>query len=646
MRTKLTLLALLAVPTIGLAATSGPSVPSVFGGNGHNASFDGRLYLVRDHVGWQAFVLRPEGATFRPDGLPDATGPIWSSPMLVVAGEPNGENALAICEPDPTRAPYACDASNNPGGPFACYDVQIVDSDALHDVAAGGMVFRRRHLVLRVENPNTAAARPVAHTWGALEPLATAGGGSLYGIEPTFTRDGKLMLWQGDLPSGDGQLLYSVATTACGATGWSAPRSVSHMYKDPAVNTKYRLAMRQLRAMDGSTFADNAPIYGAYPWMLPDGDGVMFSAALMACRGPDDPGGCGPRRNATAVLGYPTNWGIAHIDGGINPSTSDNVRLFFSSPGPTTFSQLPVSAGADVWPFFGTNTSNYVEVSFDDGLDGKYAGLWHMNESVTPAGDLDRTRSPDVSGYFNTAVLNGQIGFPAANNGVLGKALDTVNGWLEVNHDPSLSPTTGITMEMTIRPAGDPDCDGGNNFRTLLRKGEAFSLTLEESRGIRARVRVAGGAVRELYSGSVIVADGATWTRVGAEYDAQSGQMQIRFDDQVVADETFAPAPLEGTSDKLTIGGVGTRPACGVGINFAGTIDEVSVSRVARHIATPDAESDGAPDAGAGTGGDGGSGTGNNPDDSTPGGCCGVGAGRSSALLAFVVLALLRRRRA
>ena len=55
------------------AATSTASVPSVFGGNGHNASFDGRLYLIRTGPGWQAFVLRPEALTLRPDGLPDAT---------------------------------------------------------------------------------------------------------------------------------------------------------------------------------------------------------------------------------------------------------------------------------------------------------------------------------------------------------------------------------------------------------------------------------------------------------------------------------------------------------------------------------------------------------------------------------------------
>ncbi len=626
------------------AATSTRSVPSVFGGNGHNASFDGRLYIVRTGPGWQAYMLRPEGITYAPDGLPDAAGPLWSAPMQIVDGEPNGENALAICEPDPARAPFACDAAGSPSaaGPFGCYDVWVFDSDATRSVAQGGQRFRRRQLQLRVADPGTANARPVTFAWGPLETLATATGGPLHGIEPTFTKDGKLMIWNGSLGNGDQEsiMMYAVNQAACGRTGWSAPRSLSHMVNDPLVNTKYRIAMRQLRAADGRPFADGAAVPGAYPWLFPDGDAVMFSAALMPCRGPEDPGGCGPRRNATSVLGYPTNWGIAHIDGGVNPSTTDDVRLFFSSPGPATFSQLPVTPGKDVWPFFGTNTSNYVEISFDDGLDGQYAGMWHMNESVTPGGELDPTRSPDVSGYFNTAVARGAVAFPGPNNGVVGKAAVMTNGWFEVAHDPSLAPVNGMTMEMTIRPAGDPDCDAGNNFRVLLRKGESYSLVLEETRGVRARVRVAGGEVYALYSGAVLPADGATWTKVTAEYDARSGRMQMRFDDEVVAEETFPPAALEATGDPLTIGGVGARPACGEGINFAGAIDEVSVSRIARHIQSPvppDPEP-GAPDAGVDPEGPGGGGG--------AGGCCDGGGGPagSSVLVGLLALLGLRRR--
>src|SRR5512138_2009226 len=119
-RVALTVL-IVALPIVASAATSSRSVPSAFGGNGHNASFDGRLFIVRTGPGWQAYVLRPEAITYEGDGLPAASGAMWSAPLEVVAGEPDGENALAICEPDPSRAPYACDESNNPSaaGPFA-----------------------------------------------------------------------------------------------------------------------------------------------------------------------------------------------------------------------------------------------------------------------------------------------------------------------------------------------------------------------------------------------------------------------------------------------------------------------------------------------------------------------------------------------
>ena len=628
-----------------LGATSSSSVPSNFGGNGHNASFDGRLFIVRTGPGWQVYILRPEAVTYRPDGMPDAQGAMWSPAMQIVDGEPNGENALAICEADHTRAPYACDANNAPNaaGPFACYDVWLFDSDATKGVAAGGMTFRRRQLQLRVANPKSPNATPAAFTLGPLETITTSAAGQLHGIEPTVTRDGKLLLWQGSLNNGDqaGAMMYSVNANACSATGWSAPRTIAHMINDPAVNAKYRIAMRQFRATAGTPFTDNQEIFGAYPWLLPDGDGVVFAGALMPCRAPDDPGGCGPRRNATSVLGYPTNWGIAHIDGGINPSTTDVVRLFFSSPGPDTFTQLPVSTGKDVWPFFGSNTGNYVEVSFDDGLDGKYAGFWHMNESIGLNGELDVTKTPDVSGYFNTARVKGAITFPGPNNGVLGKAAVMNTGWFEVAHDASLLPTNGITMEMTIKPAGDPNCDAQNNFQWLMRKGDGYSLVLEETRGVRARVRVAGNVVRELYSGAQVPLN--AFTKITAEYDATSGKMQIRFNDNVVAEETFPPAQLAGTNDLLTIGGIGARPACGEGINFAGTIDEVSISRIARHLAPPDAPGDDAsvpdgssmPDADT-----------RNPASGEGGGCCDAGQrSRNSAFLLVLVILVLRRRR-
>lgn len=588
MRNWVVIAGMMGVVSTASAATSTPSVPSVFGGNGHTVSFDGRLFIVRRTLGWVAYVLRPEAATYLPEGLPDATGPMWSPRLRILDAEPeSGVNALAICEPAPDATPFPCDANNapTPDGPFSCYDVWVFDADASRSVEEGGESFRRRRLMVRVADPRTELAQPVAASWGEIEPV-TSTEGAMHGIELTTTRDGGLLVWNGSRNNNGeiGELMYSSNTDACAATGWSPPRSLTHMYNDPAVNTRYELATRQLRASDGTHYADGSAVIGAYPWLFQDGAAVIFAAAVMPCRAEDDPPGCGAIRNATSVIGAPTKWGLSHIDGGINPSTTDDVRLFFSSPGDDTFSQLPVTHGAEVYPFFGSNTENYVEVSFDDALDGNYLGFWHMNEVVTQDGRIDVTQSPDASGNFHTAHVYGAITFPGPNNGVLGKAAIATNGWLEVAHDPGLEPTDFITMEMAIQPAADPDCDADNNFRFLLRKGLAYSLVFEETRGIRARVLVAGGVERELYSGEVIPADGATWTKVAAQYEASTGVMQVLFNGIVVAQQQFDPAPLIGTGESLKIGGIGPRPTCGPdGLNFNGVIDEVAVSSVPRY---------------------------------------------------------------
>jgi hypothetical protein len=113
--------------------------------------------------------------------------------------------------------------------------------------------------------------------------------------------------------------------------------------------------------------------------------------------------------------------------------------------------------------------------------------------------------------------------------------------------------------------------------------------------------------------------------------------MQIRFDDRLVAQETFAPGLLEGTGESLLIGGIGPRPACGGGINFDGAIDEVSVSRIARHMGAVPAIDAGIPDA---------PGTDVGPPYTPPAGCCDArGPAGGPAVLGLLVLAAIRRRR-
>jgi hypothetical protein len=646
------------------AVTSTRSVASSFGGNGHNASFDGRLFLIRDGAGWQARLLRPEATTYHTDGLPNAQGPMWSPLALLLGPGSVNENALAICEPDAKRAPFACDAAGNvsAAGPYDCYDVMLIDSDAVTPAANGGAVMRRRHLMLWVQQPKSANASILKFTLDATTtPLQT----SIRGIEPTVTADGKLMVWQGH-PDNDGtidMLMYSVNATACGVSGWSTPKSIAAMATDPAVVGKYRLADRALRAADGAVFGPTDLVHGAYPWIMPSGDAVIFTGANMPCRATEDPPGCGPRRNALSVIGYPTNWGVAHIDGDVNPATDDTVRLFFSSPGPKTFSQLPKTKGADVWPFFGSNTSNYVELVFDDGLDGRYAGFWHLNESVNKAGDLDKTRTPDVSGYFNTGVLRGGLTFAAANDGVVGKGLtfDGVDDYVEVADASSLSPVNGITIEMWIRPTASPDCDAKNNYRVVLGKGNiatgAYTVVLEENMALQARVML-GGVQRALASPALTL---NTWTHVAFEYDGPTGKAAWFFGGNEVAAANLGAGTLPQSAAPLRFGGPGARAACPDGDGaFRGQLDEVAISRISRHfyVAPPPAPDGGATvDAGSGGGGGGGGGGASPPggggggtDPAGGGGAgssgsdgCGVAPGaasRGEVLLALGALAL------
>ncbi len=642
------------------AATSTKTVSSPAGGNGHNVSFDGRLFIIRRGAGWEATLLKPQSVVITA-GFPNVSGAFSNSPLVQL--DQNTENALALCEetPQPTR----CDPNGtaNTAGTHACYEEVVIDSNAL--AVPPNDIFRRRKLKVVVGSPNTAAANIVSHVWldSALTPLQP----TLRGLEPTMTKDGKLLVWQGH-PNNTGAidtLVYAYNPTPCALAGWTAPKAITAMAFDAALIGKYKLAERPLRGADGVAFTNGQLFFGAYPWIFPSGEAINFTAVNMPCRVPapnEDPPGCGPRRNALSVIGYPTNWQLAHIDGAVNPDTDQTVRLFFTSPGQANAIPLPATVGVDVWPFFGSNTANYTELVFDDGLDGKYAGLWHFNELVNNTGAFDRTRTADSSGYSNTGTLVGGASFPLKNNGALGKAI-VFNGTtarVEVPHAASLNPVNQLTLEMQVKLGADPNCDANNNYRLLLGKGLGYSLILEEDRSIHARVQVLGGAVYELFSGAGQVAVGA-WTHVAFQYDAASGVMVFRINGVETARDTRAPATILGVTDVLRIGGNGVRATCPNGDGaFQGELDEVGISRSWRYGAVPSAA---LPDGGSGAGGGAGSGGGVGGGASTGvggGASTGVGgggdaprprspgcnaAGSGALLLPLLALWLARRRR-
>lgn len=626
----------LLLASTALAATSKNVATSPFGGNGHNVSFDGRLFIVRTSPGWEARILRPQSVVVTA-GQPPSLASAFSPSVLIQAAT-NEENALALCES--AAQPTSCDASGaaSASGSHRCYDLVVIDSNAV--TPAPNNVLRRRLLKIIVSNPNTVTAAISSFTWtdSTLTPLTP----TLRGIEPTITRDGKLMVWQGH-PNNTGAidtLVYSVNQTACGVSGWTTPKSIAAMNTDPLVQGRYRLAERPLRDPAGVAYGSTQLFYGAYPWIFPDGEAINFTAVNMPCRtGPpnEDPPGCGPRRNALSVIGYPTNWQLSHIDGDLNPATDDTVRLFFSSPGPMNVRPLPLSTGMDVWPFFGSNTSNYGEVVFDDALDGRYAGLWHLNEFVTAQGTYDRTRSADSSGYSNTGTLRGGATYPARNNGLMGKALslDGITGRLEVAHASSLLPVNAITIELALKPRSEPNCDANNNYRLLLGKPNingAYSLVLEEDRSFQARVRVANGVQYDIRSNAIAPLN--QWTHVAFQYDAATGTMVFLMNGVETSRVVRAPAVLAGMNDLLFIGAPGARTACPNGDGaFDGELDEVGITRAWRYGPVPGTGAGGGSAGGAAAGGTASAGGAASAGGSaaTAGGASGTGGGSASA---------------
>ena len=582
---------LASVPLSARASSSSPAVASPMAGNGHNVTFDGRVFIVSQGPldpsgGWFMMVFRPENVRYAAGGHIDLGQGAFTAPVQVQPSM-STENALAICEADADSTPYACDDAGNPGGPYACYDLFVIDSDALSNPKD----LRRRSLKLWLQNPGTAEAAYYKHTWiGGMEPVLNNAATVMRGIEPTVTRDGELLVWQGH-PANDGQidiLMYATNPNPCQTTGWDGPHNLSHMYVDPAVIGAYPLADRQLRAADGTPFADGALVHGAYPWLFPDGDALSFTATIMPCMSPDNPGGCGARRNTLSAIGYPTNWGVAPIDGGLNPSTTDAVRLFFSSPGRDSFPQLPLTGGADVWPLFGSNTANAADVVFDDGLDGNYAGVWHMNESVDLVGNLDKGRTPDSSGYFNSGTVHG-LPFPDANNGIFGKALelDGQTRWVEVPHTDSLTPLNAFTAELWVRPDSPVDCDGNNNYRLLMSQGNTagpYAVILEDPNTVLVRVH-ASGVERDVRGTDHPLPIGQ-WSHIGASYDGATGQLRLYIDGALAGSHDGPPAPLDPSSASLMIGGPGDfRAPCPLGDGiFHGAIDEVKLSRTVRDL--------------------------------------------------------------
>jgi len=403
-------------------------IDSHFGGNGAAETWDGRVFVRTRTLGWFGSAFRPEKIVRNADGTPGFGNGAFGTSLAVELNDDRPDvhhNWLAIT-PDPaltSENPYPSDS----GGSYQKTGTSLTyKALVFHTLTNGQMGFRKAtFIVSNAHTPNAELAK--AEFTSVFSPIRLSNNEILICIEPTVTIDSRLIIAQGH-PDNDGKidnLIYAWTATPGSANNWTPPRSIANMYYDDRdtdvdgvkFSERYPISQEPIKDATGLAYARNQLVKGAYPWVSHDGSEVFYQASNE---------GLTARRTGTSVVGRWTGWTIRHIDGPINPDRHLTSRLFLSSPGAFTTMwtpykdvpnlAIPYSVHGPSYPLFGSNTSDYMEVSFEDYVDGNYVLFLGMNEQLNRAGNFQATKSNDTSGNFNNATLVGAK-FPLEYNG-------------------------------------------------------------------------------------------------------------------------------------------------------------------------------------------------------------------------------------
>ena len=500
-----------------------------YGGNGHAETWDGRIFVRTRTAGWFVNAFRPERVSKNADGSPNFRGAFSSDLQLEHRNFNNGKplavahNWIAIV-PDPSHQganPYPSNRNGDPNksGSYATYKATIyhtVESqNAAGQITDGDrMVFRKATFI--VGNPESRDATVVeAKFTSSFRFLVLNNGENLRCIEPSVTIDGRLIICQGhENNSGSiDRLVYSWNQESSTERGWSNPRNLSRMFFDHRNSDvsgmpfyiRYPLAENQLLDANGIPLQNGQELRGAYPWISRDGSELFYQHTRR--RDGSASARPGARRSGTSVVGRWTGWALRHIDGPINRNRYQRSRLFLSSPGAFTtmwsafkFLEnpvLPYSIRGPGYPIFGSNSSDYSEVSFDDYLDGNYVMYLGMNEQLM-TGDRNQDfiidKTPDTSGHFNNGTLIGAK-FPYEYNGqdiLVGKhgqgihfnnndyiKVEKRSGWDLLN--------AGVTIDFFIKLESNSGSvslfEIENGARIYLRDNRSIAASVQDIRG-------------------------------------------------------------------------------------------------------------------------------------------------------------------
>lgn len=559
-----------------------------FSGNGHAETWDGRIFVRTRTEGWFASAFRPERIVRTSDGAVDFKQGAFGNSVLLEAesAAPDMQHNWLAILPDPSVAGENPYPSNSSGTYSSTGTYRTYKSLVYHSSERNGdndqMGVRKATFI--VSNANTRDAEVTrAEFTSEFQKFRLQNGADFRCIEPSATVDGRLIICQGH-PNNDGRidnLVYSWNPTPGATTNWRAPKSIADMHWDDRLTNvdgvpfqvRYPMAEKPLHDATGNDYNRGELVKGAYPWVSHDGSELFYQASRE---------GVSARRTGTTVVGRWTGWIFRHIDGPINPYRHVDSRLFLSSPGAFTTMwtpykdiddlKIPYSVRGPSYPIFGSNSHDYMEIGFDDYLDGNYVLYYGMNEQLDRNGAYQKTRTNDTSGNFNNGTLVGAK-FPLEYNSrdeIVGRYGQAIyfpsNSYVDVAKTAGWNTLNkGVSVDFWVRKV-----NATGTVRLFTMQG-GLEVYLSNGSSINAAITDTANNRVVLTGGSVAT---NAWNHVGFTYDANTKEMKLYVNGAPVANRSANSFGTLRTSGSVRIG-----PESSSALLL---LDEVKVSNVTR----------------------------------------------------------------
>ncbi len=511
----------------------------------HAATWDGRVLLADVQGECRVVAVRPDAIEVGEGGALRFGPDVFSAglPCPTTIGRP----AMAMATPEGTNPfPSTAQGALDLAGDHLTYAVTLIESNE------AGQLVRRAGTIITTQD------EVVTARWDE-QPTPTG----INGQHPTLSADGGLLVFERDQT-----LWFALAQGA--EFGEPAPLSQLHeragdTVRGLALSSRYPLAGEGLRAGDGTRIEAGEAISGTRPSLGQDATSLFFEAD-----------------GGTRVLSQRSGFAIRQLDGHINAGDDDAPASHLSlgrsgsvyAPYPRAHRlpvrehRLPTVSLFGFTEHDGEFQSSYDEIDFVAFSDRDYVTYLPMTGAPRTDGTLDTQRAGDISGQFNTAVLDAGASFEhGAVTGAHGQAvfLQSGAGLMVPASDTTVAPPRGYSVAMFVRPMAD-DVRG-----TLLEWPGVVSITIEDD-GVVVRGTAPEGeptnSVRPMLARD-------TWTHVAVAYDGNSGRMGTYVNGALVSQDQFARRGFPtGEGGAIT---VGRATSSGDGAVLA--LDEVTVSR-------------------------------------------------------------------